>query len=275
MPSKLASIQVEDDNALEKMQKDYLGTLIAPMDGMWESAVIPGGTFWEIQDQGCYAGFFCLDAEQYLLRFFLTKGYQVRAQEIFSWVISTYNIHHAIASTIEPFYFSLCLDMQKHVTLHSYLFHDFKEVEPSIDHRELSSRKAEENDFKEILSFYQRNTEGPGEWIEPFLHRRLDRGELFLFYEKQMLIATGECIPSQHQPPYADLGMVVAQLQRGKGLGSFVLIQLKKHCYANNWKPICSCAAGNLASKRAIEKAGFISEQRMVEIAFSNVDALQ
>lgn len=152
--------------------------------------------------------------------------------------------------------------------LHSYLFHDFKEIEPSPGYRELSSRKAEESDFDEALSFYQRNTEGPGEWIEPFLQRRLYRGELFLLYKGQMLVATGECIPSQFQPPYTDLGMVVAQSQRGKGLGSFMLIQLKKHSYANNWKPICSCAANNLASKRAIEKAGFISEQRMVKITF-------
>jgi predicted acetyltransferase len=49
-----------------------------------------------------------------------------------------------------------------------------------------------------------------------------------------------------------------------------MLIQLKKHCYEAGWKPICSCAADNRASKKAIEKAGFISEQTMVEITFSS-----
>ena len=48
-----------------------------------------------------------------------------------------------------------------------------------------------------------------------------------------------------------------------------LLTQLKKHCYEVGWKPICSCAADNHASKKAIEKAGFVSEQRMVKVLFS------
>jgi GNAT superfamily N-acetyltransferase len=118
------------------------------------------------------------------------------------------------------------------------------------------------------VRFYQANTEGPGEWIEPFLNAHLNREELFVLYDQQTLVAAGECIPSQNQPPYADLGMVVARLYRGRGVGSFLLTQLKSHCYEAGWKPICSCEASNRASKKAIEKAGFISEQRIVKITF-------
>ena len=118
----------------------------------------------------------------------------------------------------------------------------------------------------DIARFYRANTEGSGEWIEAFLNARLNREELFVWYDQQALVATGECIPSQKQPPYADLGMVVAQSYRGRGLGSSMLIQLKNHCYEAGWKPICSCATDNHASKKAIENAGFISEQRMVKV---------
>jgi len=83
------------------------------------------------------------------------------------------------------------------------------------------------------------------------------------------LVATGECIPSQTQPPYADVGMVVARAYRGRGLGSSMLMRLKQYCYAAGWQPICSCAADNHASKKAIEKAGFISEHSMVTMMFS------
>jgi predicted GNAT family acetyltransferase len=121
----------------------------------------------------------------------------------------------------------------------------------------------------DIVRFYQANTEGSGEWIEAFLNARLNREELFVLYDQQTLVAAGECIPSQKQPPYADLGTVVARSYRGRGLGSFLLTQLKNHCYEAGWKPICSCEASNRASKKAIEKAGFMSEQRMVTITFS------
>ena len=122
------------------------------------------------------------------------------------------------------------------------------------------------------MRFYRANTEGSGEWIEAFLHERLDREELFALYDQQTLVATGECIPSQKQTPYADLGMVVAQSYRGRGLGSAMLTHLKQHCYEAGWKPICSCAADNHASKKAIEKAGFISEHRMVKVLFSCIN---
>jgi predicted GNAT family acetyltransferase len=62
--------------------------------------------------------------------------------------------------------------------------------------------------------------------------------------------------------------MVVAQAERGRGLGTALLGHLKQHCYATGYRPICSCAADNAVSKRAIEKAGFVSEHRMVTVLF-------
>jgi RimJ/RimL family protein N-acetyltransferase len=265
----MTCIQIEHVDVIQKLRGEYLHTLVAPIDGMWESAVIAHATFWEIQDRGLHAGYFCIDSNNYLLCFHLLENYQARAQEIFRWIISTYDIQHAIASTIEPLYFSLCLGVQRSIELHSYLFRDDKRIEPSYGLSNSVFRKAEKSELDDIVRFYRANTEGSGEWIEVFLHERLNREELFVLYDRQTLVATGECIPSQKQPPYADLGMVVAQSYRGRGLGSSMLIQLKQHCYGAGWKPICSCAADNYASKKAIEKAGFISEQTMVGIQFS------
>jgi len=101
------------------------------------------------------------------------------------------------------------------------------------------------------------------------LRERLAGDELFGLYAGPRLVATGECIPSRSQPPYADLGMVVAQASRGRGLGRAVLIHLKERCYAAGWAQICSCAADNPASQGAIEHAGSISEQRLVTITFA------
>lgn len=266
----MTCIQLEHPDVIQPLRDGYLRTLVAPMDGMWEGAVIASATFWEIRDQEQLAGYFCIDSNNYLLRFQLLEDYLARAQEIFRWIVSTCGIQHAIASTIEPLYFSLCLDLQVNVELHSYLFRDNKRVELSLDLGNSIFRKAELRELDDILRFYQANTEGPGDWIETFLRARITREELFGLYDQQTLVATGECIPSQKQTPYADLGMVVAQSHRSRGLGSSMLIQLKKHCYEMGWKPICSCEVGNRASKKAIEKAGFISEQRIVKLTFSN-----
>ena len=261
-------IQLEHSDVIQQLRDDYLRTLVAPMDGMWESAVITPATFWEIQDREQHVGYFCIGSDKYLLRFHLLENYQARAQEIFRWIVSTYGIQYAIISTIEPLYFSLCLDIQRSIVLHSYLFRDNQCSELPSGLSTGTFRKAEKRELDDITCFYRANTEGSGEWIEAFLKARLNREELFVSYDLQTLVATGECIPSQKQPSYADLGIVVAQSYRGRGLGSSMLLQLKKHCYEAGWKPICSCAADNYASKRSIEKAGFISEHRMVKILF-------
>jgi GNAT superfamily N-acetyltransferase len=255
-----------DAEAIQQIRDSYLCTLVAPMDGMWESAVIARATFWEIEEQGQRAGYFCVDAENYLLRFHVLGEYQARAQEIFRWVISSRGIQCAMASTIEPLYFSLCLDVQSSMAIQSYLFRDHRRVALPADCSGGTFRKAEESELDDMVRFYRANTEGPGEWIEAFLQRRLGRGELFVLHDGQTVVATGECIASEKQVPYADLGMVVAQSYRGRGVGSAMLVRLKAYCYEMGWKPICSCAADNGASKRAIEKAGFVSEQRMVKV---------
>ena len=262
-------IQHEDPDAIEHLRDDYLRTLVAPMDGMWEGAIIAHATFWEIQDGEQGAGYFCTGSDNELLRFHLFENYLVRAQEIFRWIVSTQGIQYAITSTIEPPYFSLCLDLQVGITLHSYLFRDNKRIDLSSGLSNSIFKQAEKKELDDIVRFYQTNTEGSGEWVEVFLRKRIALAELFVLYDRQTLVATGECIPSQKQTPYTDLGMVVTQSRRGRGLGSFMLTQLKQHCYEVGWKPICACAADNHASKRAIEKAGFVSEHRMVKVLFS------
>jgi len=264
----ITCVQLEHSDVIQQLRDDYLRSLVAPMDGMWESVVIAHATFWEIQDRQQRAGYFCIGSHHDLLRFYLWENYQDRAQEIFRWIILTYGIQQAITSTIEPLYFSLCLDVQRNIVLHSYLFRDNQRRELVSGLSNSLFRKAEGRELDDLVRFYHANTEGSGEWIEAFLNARLHREELFVLYDQQTLVAAGECIPSQKQPPYADLGMVVARSYRGRGVGSFLLTQLKNHCYEVGWKPICSCEASNRASKKAIEKAGFLSEQRMVKITF-------
>ncbi len=269
----MTCIQREHSALIQRMRDDYLRTLVAPMDGMWESAVIARATFWELRDRERHAGYLCIGSDHTLLRFHLAGEYRARAQEIFRWIIATHGIRRAITSTIEPLYFSLCLDVQQGILLHSYLFHGSTHVEAPSRLGAIIVRTVEKGEFDAIARFYRAQTRGAGEWIEAFLRARLDRQELVGLYDGQSVVATGECIPSRAQPPYADVGMVVAHAYRGRGLGSAMLVHLKEHCSAAGWVPICSCAADNGASKRAIEKAGFLSEHRMVEVVVHERDA--
>lgn len=260
--------QVTQHALIQQLRSAYLRTLQAPLNGMWEGAVIAQATFWEIHDQERPVGHFCLDADHVLLRFALLTDQQVQAQEIFRWLISICPIQSAMASTLEVPYFALCLDMQKHIVVQQYLFRDQKHIAASADPGKQAVQKAGKQALPDIIHFYREHTAGAGEWIASFVQKRLAREELYLWYHEQTMVAVGECIPSQSQPPYADLGMIVAQACRGQGLGTAVLLYLKERCYTAGWEPICSCAVENQASKKAIERAGFLSEQRIVKVTF-------
>ena len=60
--------------------------------------------------------------------------------------------------------------------------------------------------------------------------------------------------------------MITNYRHRRQGIGAFVLAQLKESCYSQQVKPICSCAFDNIASRKTIEKAGFITRHRILDI---------
>lgn len=259
--------------AIESMRDEYRRGLLGPTDGMWEGAIIGQATCWELRDGERQAGFFCLDAGNTLLRFHLTDAYRAQGRRLFGWVVAHHAIRQAIASTIEPLYFSLCLDSQVEVRVHSYLFRDHTRVAPPPAAPDTAFRPIEEQELDGAIHFYRTNTTGSGDWIERFLRERVAGGELFGLYQRGTLIAAGECIPSREHPPYADLGVLVAAAKRSQGVGAGVLVRLKERCCQAGWEPICSCAADNTASRRAIEKAGFLSEHRIVRMVLASDDA--
>ncbi|WP_168188583.1 GNAT family N-acetyltransferase [Thermoflavimicrobium daqui] len=261
--------QPESLDEIQDLRGQYLHTLVAPMDGMWESSIIAHATYWKIKYEGHIAGYFCIDSTNCLLQFYLTEAYQSFAQGIFPFILKKEGIKRAIVSTLEPFYLSLCLDFHRNLSIHSYLFRDSQMRELSFPQlKDTIFKQAKKEELEEVVRFYEENTEGNQDWIPPFVERLINQSQLFVLRDHQKILGTGECIISQKQKPYADLGMIVAKNYRKMGIGTYILIQLKNHCYNLGYKPICSCTFENIASKRAIEKAGFISHYRILNITF-------
>jgi len=58
--------------------------------------------------------------------------------------------------------------------------------------------------------------------------------------------------------PYGDIYMDVAEPFRRRGLGSFLVQELKRVCYEGGNIPAARCNPGNIASRRTLQKAGFV-----------------
>lgn len=58
--------------------------------------------------------------------------------------------------------------------------------------------------------------------------------------------------------PFGDIYMEVAEPFRRRGLGSFLVQELKRVCYKGGHVPAARCSPSNIASQRTLQKAGFV-----------------
>lgn len=58
--------------------------------------------------------------------------------------------------------------------------------------------------------------------------------------------------------PYGDVYMEVAEPFRRRGLGSYLVQELKRVCYEKGSIPCARCNTDNIASRKTLQKAGFV-----------------
>jgi len=58
--------------------------------------------------------------------------------------------------------------------------------------------------------------------------------------------------------PYGDIYMGIAEPYRRRGLGTYLVQELKAVCRANKSVPAARCNVGNLSSRKTLQKSGFI-----------------
>ncbi len=71
------------------------------------------------------------------------------------------------------------------------------------------------------------------------------------------IAATGGIL-YHYNRPYGDLYMEVAEAFRLRGLGCYLVQELKRICYELGSVPGARCNTGNLASRKTLQKAGFV-----------------
>ncbi|HZT40917.1 MAG TPA: GNAT family N-acetyltransferase [Chthonomonadaceae bacterium] len=77
------------------------------------------------------------------------------------------------------------------------------------------------------------------------------------------IVATGGFL-CHYNPPYGDIFMEVWEQARRKGFGSYLVQELKRICYESGKKPAARCNPANLASRRTLQKAGFLPCGRLL-----------
>lgn len=258
-------IELREISSIEKrdnLRFDYMKKLIVPIDGFWENVVIGNSKCYEIIKENIMVGHFSVNSEKTLVQFHILDKYFRFAPEIFQYIIKSDHVENAAVCTMESSYLSLCLDNQNSISVESYLFHDCEKVECKLkDFTELMFRFAKESDLKLII-------DKCGLPFEGYYEEMIKNNQLFVLYNRDAFLGIGEFRISKTHSQFADIGMIVVEEYRKKGIGTYIITKLKEHCYKNNVTAIASCDSTNIASKRTLEKSGLISEHRIIKIEF-------
>lgn len=255
-------------DAVSQMRQAYYSTLTAPLDGMWEHFSFMADQYL-IEDGSQNPCAYCVVNDENKLLQLYAPGVP-DAQELFSDIKTKLNLSGAIVATHDAPFLAHCMDYQSAISINALLY-QANEIgsaatpafPPSTDFRLIAT-----SELETAVAFAVAALGAPAEWLTGYYGNLIGRQELFGLWQNGELIAAGERRISDTQKPYADVGMVVAAEYRGKGLATAILQQLVLICRAGNLAPICSTEMDNIAAQKAIRKAGFSSDHRILAVSF-------
>ncbi|HEV3165329.1 MAG TPA: GNAT family N-acetyltransferase [Isosphaeraceae bacterium] len=89
------------------------------------------------------------------------------------------------------------------------------------------------------------------------LAQKLDTGTDWVVEVEGTIAATGGIL-FHYNRPYGDIYMQVAEPFRKRGLGAYLVQELKRVCYEQGSVPAARCNPTNIASRKTLQKAGFV-----------------
>lgn len=183
-----------------------------------------------------YGGVRKAEAEAPLLEFYVTPTVRPAARRIFRELLLVSGVESVEAQTNMPLLLNLMLDFTTEVAETAILFEDA---------------------FVSTL-------ECPGGVLRPitpelkesvFEHRSEPVGDLGLEIDGEIVGTAGAYY--HYNPPYGDVHMEVQEAFRRRGVGSYLIQEVKRACYERGKKPGARCNPSNYASRATLEKAGF------------------
>lgn len=168
-----------------------------------------------------------------IFEFYLLPHFRSSAPGIFADMISSLGATHLTCQTNDLFFSSLVYRFARNIRPEAYLFSDHHFTDFRLENTVCRKRAGEET-----IPGY-----GP------------EQMGSYVVEKDGELVATGDFY-LHYNPPFADLWMEVAGQHRRKGIGAFLLQELKKECYLAARIPAARCGIDNPASKACLLKAG-------------------
>ncbi|WP_454054517.1 GNAT family N-acetyltransferase [Clostridium sp. Marseille-Q7071] len=251
------------------LRKEYYNSLLKPMEDYHDVVHIITASYFGIYLNDKLIGYYSISNNNNLLsQFYIIDEYKALSEKIFSMIIEEESIEGAIVCSVEPIFLSLTMGMAKEISIDSYLFYDFNLNSFMKKYDSLDFILAKGEQIEKIKEFYMKNLEDKDECIDSYLLGLVANDELFVLCDDSEILGVGEYRKSNIFPGTVNLGIVVNKSYRNRGYGSYIMYKLLEKSLIREHRAICSCDFDNIASNKALVKAGFISRHKVFKVIF-------
>ncbi len=193
---------------------------------------------------GGYGGVRNTDASKgRLMEFYALPDLRAGALPMFRELLAVSQATHIEAQTNIPLLLLMLLDCARNIISDAILFEDARTTRLACPEGILRRVGAED-----APHIFPHRHEPVGDWM-------IEAGGT--------AVATGGAY-FHYNPPYGDIFMEVAEPHRGRGHGSYLVQEVKRVCYEMGKKPAARCNVSNVASRRTLQKAGFLPCARLL-----------
>ena len=240
---------------ITELKQQYFALSTAPLDGMWHFGFVPMSAHFAFFEESIPVGFCCINGEGYMLQFYLSPRAKCQVTELFTLIAEQKSdvigeVQGAFVSTAETAYLSLCLDSSSSFKINALMYQQNKQQQVGT-FEPLEMALANQQQLSHFVSFAADNIGAPEQWLSGYYANLIQRQELWGYWCEGKLLATGECrLFDEYQVGYAELGMIVAEAERGKGIATRVLNHLINHASKQGLKPICSTGSSNIGAHK-------------------------
>jgi len=225
--------------------------------------IVNESDYYTIYYNSIRVGYFIKAEMNYLIEFYLLEQLLSEKERIFREVLDRYQISLAFCKSFDHVMLTCCQTYCASSSIYGTMFRDYSpEVHVELEN-DWSVRLATEDDIPQLLNYGSGLYETPEE-----LYFTVSNGMVQLFIMDDNLIGCGFFIRILPNKNYYDLGVWVNPEYRNRGYAGKIISYLKVHCLEYGYIPVCGCTVDNVASRKVLEKNGFISKYCMLLYKF-------
>lgn len=257
-------IKTNNSPLIKTYRIQFYKHLTAPIDAMWEKLYIASSQHFLIQKENQNIGYCCISENKNLLQIFLKSECNYKMAVVIQLLTDSKLIASASLSSQESISFNACLFHAKSITTNTFCFQHLNQaIEVNTP---LNLTLVSQEEISIIKAFLKEQVAMDDTF--GYTQNLVNRKEIYRIREGDTIIAISECRLSDTQPDYADLGVIVNKDYRGQRLATKILKTQVNRVLKMGRKPICSTTHGNIASKKAIERAGFYCSHIIFDMNF-------